>query len=1306
MGKLLALELFNFKSYKGHHVLQFGDSYFTSIIGPNGSGKSNSMDAISFVLGVKSSHLRSTHLKDLVYRGRVLKHSKINADGDAVEDGAEGAHANGHADGEGSDGEAEMATQTSTQRNDPQTAWVMAIYEDDAGEEQRWKRTITAAGQSEYRINSRTVTAKQYNESLEAENILIKARNFLVFQGDVEQIASQNPKDLTKLIELVSGSLEYKADYERLQAEKEKAEEEQGHKLHQRRGINGEIRAFQQQKDELDRYEALREEKDQAVITNVLWKLFHFQQTIEASNADIKKHQNELKEYRRNVKKHEDALEAAKREQAKVNRDVSKYEREIAAKEKGLRERENALVPIDQKLSDGDKKLQRYEKTVSDVTKERDMQQSEVDNLQRQHDTTQKAQKRAQDQRLAEQREDARALTDDDLQEYERLRGEVYKRSGSDQAELNRITRNLRTESETTKSLKAGIDSAEAQVAALENDVSRLNESRLERSKTAKTIQHEINAKQKEVNHLTSARTKAEMQSKDLDEKHFALLKELQAAQGQERESHKEAQLRETVATLRGIFPGVKDMVHRLCKPTSKKYELAVGMVLGRHWESLVVDTNKTAQECIDYLKTQRLGIMTILPLDTITQQQPNANFRNLHDKSRLAIDTIQFDTQFERVMNMVCGDAIVTDTVKIAKDLCYGRNVNARAIALDGTVISKGGNITGGSEPADKKRRFKEDDVEILRAKEREIRTKKDELPRMDKTLAQQEQLHYELSKLSHALNMISEEIKALDKNIDSRQKELAHHQRELDQSRPKYEDQTRGVETLRTNLERHNTSVAEVEDEVFADFCSRTGYTDIREYEKQRGAQHEEAKREATRLKEHISSITNKLTFAADRLQKTNDRLKKMQDEIDRQNRIIAQFNAEREGINEETDEMNAQIDQLNTSLGMLRESLNERGERVNDARREVQKRMKTVEKSLKEVSLSEAEIQKASSSRYAVFRSCKLENISLPLEEGSRKLDSLPLEDGILEQDDDDAMDIDDGFQPIQVNDYGILVDFSGLDDDLQEDDSEERETSLGEKVVSIQAELDKMAPNMRSAERLEQTSERLKATERDFNNSRNAAKQAMKEFETVKKKRMDLFNKAFLHISEQIHSVYRELTKTVSFPMGGEASLDAEDDVEPYLYGIRYHAKPALKKFRDMEHLSGGEKTMAALALLFAVHTFAPSPFFVLDEVDAALDNANTSQLARYVREHAGPGMQFVVISLKPGLFQNSETLVGVMRDQAVNSSRPLTLDVSAISVCELKFLEIMWLDDRSPVTGYGSRRLTASVFSSNSCETFI
>ncbi|KAL8910835.1 MAG: hypothetical protein Q9171_003924 [Xanthocarpia ochracea] len=118
---------------------------------------------------------------------------------------------------------------------------------------------------------------------------------------------------------------------------------------------------------------------------------------------------------------------------------------------------------------------------------------------------------------------------------------------------------------------------------------------------------------------------------------------------------------------------------------------------------------------------------------------------------------------------------------------------------------------------------------------------------------------------------------------------------------------------------------------------------------------------------------------------------------------------------------------------------------------------------------------------------------------------------------------------------------------------------------------------------------------------------------------------------------------------------------EDSDEPYLDGIKYHAMPPLKRFRDMEHLSGGEKTMAALALLFAVHSYQPSPFFVLDEVDAALDNANVAKIANYIRDHAAPGMQFIVISLKTGLFQNSEALVGIYRDQAANTSKALTLD---------------------------------------------
>ena len=119
----------DFKSYRGRHTLLFADSYFTSIIGPNGSGKSNSMDAISFVLGVRSAQLRSDKLQDLVYRGRIIREARINADGTTTEGDAAGASNGDTQTTENGD------TQSSTQTDNPQTAWVKAVYEDDAEQE-------------------------------------------------------------------------------------------------------------------------------------------------------------------------------------------------------------------------------------------------------------------------------------------------------------------------------------------------------------------------------------------------------------------------------------------------------------------------------------------------------------------------------------------------------------------------------------------------------------------------------------------------------------------------------------------------------------------------------------------------------------------------------------------------------------------------------------------------------------------------------------------------------------------------------------------------------------------------------------------------------------------------------------------------------------------------------------------------------------------------------------------------------------------------------------------------------------------
>ena len=302
----------------------------------------------------------------------------------------------------------------------------------------------------------------------------------------------------------------------------------------------------------------------------------------------------------------------------------------------------------------------------------------------------------------------------------------------------------------------------------------------------------------------------------------------------------------------------------------------------------------------------------------------------------------------------------------------------------------------------------------------------------------------------------------------------------------------------------------------------------------------------------------------------------------------------------------------------------------------------------------------MERLASQRGEIYRRCRLEEIDLPLRKGS--LSKVSLEDNT----DVAPLDIDDDAtqQVVSVPDFGIEVDFSDLDDAAQEDGGAGMEAELKERIDKTTAMIEKSAPNMKAADRLGDTEARFKQTEAEFDTSRKEAAAAKPAFNDVKKRRCDLFNKAFTHISGRIDSVYKDLTKGKAAPMGGVAYLSLEDTEEPYLSGVKYHAMPPMKRFRDMDQLSGGEKTMAALALLFCVATFAPPPFFVLDEVDAALDSQNVAKVAAYIRSRARPEFQFIVISLKASLYERAEGLVGVYRKTAdqQNSSASLTLDL--------------------------------------------
>ena len=990
------------------------------------------MDAISFVLGIKSSHLRSTHLRDLVYRGRVLRTSKINDDGSATQNGV-----NGHANGD--TGSHDEATQHSTQeRSDPKSAWVMAVYEDDAGDEQHWKRTITNQGASEYRINDRTVSAVQYNEALEAENILIKARNFLVFQGDVEAIASQSPRDLTRLIEQISGSLEYKAEYERLKIAQDEALDNQNYNLHRRRGINSEIKQYQEQKHEADNYAKKAHERDQATVTHILWKLYHFQRVIEESGAEMQRHQEELKEHRRNIEKYENSLEEAKKDQIRVGRDVGRVEKSIKKKEKDIESKENGLVPIAEKIDITNKSLKKCTARIAEISKERDTHANSVKQSTKDLKIVEKAQIQWETdwKKLAEQ--EGRDLNEADIQEYKQLKEDVTKRTSADQIKADNLARQQRADEETVNSLKSKVDSAEWQIQKLQGELSEISERKANTNSEIQQISKDINTKKMAFNEHTSERLRlAQIRSEKDEQLQEVLMKLLEAEDGR-KQNEKDVRLKTTIADLKRIFPGVKGRVSELCKPIEKRFGVAVSTVLGRNFDAVIVENEKTAIECIQYLRDQRRGQATFIPLDTIQWTALNSNLKGTRG-SRMAIDTINYDSSLERAISYVCGNAIICDDLTIAKHICWDKRNDVKAVTLDGSIIHKGGNMTGGQGGKSDARRWEDADVENLRKLKDRLIADLAALPESRRGATEEEILRGELTGLEQRLAYAIEENKRIERNEASKQKELSHVQQELAGAKPKYKGKLRELQELEQTVKEFRDAVSEIEDEVFADFCRRLNYNNIRVYEAQQGSLQQEGAQKRLEFSTQKSRLESRISYEQQQLQGTKNRIKVLEDRAQQDQALISELEAEQNATQEEIDVFSAELEQLSEELEQQKAKHAKKSEKVAEQRREVQKRSKNVDGTLKAVASLESERQLNAASRYTLLRRCKLENISLPLDEESETLDRLPIDDII--QADPDAMDVDEdpdatAFRPANIQDYGIIVDFDDLDEDLRE------------------------------------------------------------------------------------------------------------------------------------------------------------------------------------------------------------------------------------------------------------------------------
>ncbi|KAG1728564.1 RecF/RecN/SMC [Suillus lakei] len=1218
---LIRIEVSDFKSYRGHQVIGPFKN-FTSVIGPNGAGKSNLMDAISFVLGVKSAQLRSSQLKDLVYRGRRLAKGPLDGS-EATQDQEDDDNSDGEGDGEGT----------------AKKAWVLAVFQDEKRKEWLFQRTISTTGASEYRLNNKVVTYSAYNAALTSHNILVKAKNFLVFQGDVEAVASQSPRELSRLIEQISGSLELAQEYEKAKEAQERATENATFNFTKRRGIAGEIKQYKEQKGEAERFESLCDQKDDLILKRILYKLFHIEEALEANARDIQTKSKALAGLRAEHGEHEKALEDVRAEQARARTAVVREEKKAKKAEKALEAKEPELVEVDAQIKHSSRKLQNSQKMQEQVGNDAERQQAKLHSLRRDlANARQAADEAAEAHRRASQHNTS--LSETSLAEYRSLKASASVLAVSERQALETLSRDEKTASRTLTQVRAKHEELERNQERLRGDEQTQKASKSELEEKLAALQGDHARSKQEYENQQSERTRISRLETETNEKLADVYQRLLQAGVDRNESEREAKLKETLASLQRIFPGVRGRVVDLCKPTQRKYETAVSVILGRNIDAVVVDEEKIAIECIDYMRTQRAGQATFLPLDTISTKPINDKFRSFARGARLAVDVIQYEPAVERAMLHACGNALVCDTMDVARYVCWERGQEVKAVTLEGTVIHKSGLITGGRSTHGGGKKWEEKDVQGLTRLRDNLVAQLQELNRSKPRGKADENVIAEITRLESAITVVRDDLSACRSRYNGIKEELKHIERELKKLSPELKKAQTSHSKLSSQIAELQSVIDSAEDGVFASFCSDIGVENVREYEERQLKVAEEESQARLRFDQQVARLTHQSQFEEEQLKLTQSRLATLRNAAEDEQRKLEELEEKKRTIQVEITEAQEGIAQLRETLQGLNDVLEEKTKHVDQAKKTHAKAAKILDQALKEIGLKNDEIEKLALERSATYRKCRLEDIKLPLLEGNLK--NVPMEENLREE---VAMDVDDDDgtqQPRQVQDYGIEADFDSLTEEERADNSPETTAEFDAQIAKLNGEIERMAPNLKAIEK--------------FKNARD-------QFNDVKRKRCELFNMAYNHISDCIDQVYKDLTKGKASPMGGVAYLSLEDSEEPYNAGIKYHAMPPMKRFRDMEQLSGGEKTVAALALLFAIHSYQPAPFFVLDEVDAALDNTNVAKIANYIRSQASDSFQFIVISLKGSLYERGNSLVGIYRDQDVNSSRTLTLDLT-------------------------------------------
>ena len=1168
------IEVQGFKSFANKINFQFHNG-ITGIVGPNGSGKSNVADAVRWVLGEQRvKQLRGASMQDVIFSG--------------------------------------------TENRKPLSYAVVAITLDNSDhqlaidfDEVTVARRLYRSGESEYLINGAPCRLKDVNE-LFYDTGIGKEGYSIIGQGQIDRILSGKPEERRELFDEAAGIVKFKrrkaAAQAKLENEKQNlvrvkdilAElEKQVGPLERQAEV---ARVYLRKKEELKTLDVNVFLLENSRLRDQLASVEEKYGLASSDLADTTAKYEQIKEEYQQIQEEIENLDAAIEEARSSVTDAGLMRGKLEGEMNVLKEQINSARGSETHLTNRRNTIQEEiaakEKDKEELLKEKGETDQEVREL--------------------------IATADEQRAKLEEIQNKIEELNNAIEAGKNTIIGELNQRA-TIKSRMGRFDTMMEQInirkAELNSRLLRAKSDEAAREETLKKLEAEFEAICEEMRVLNEQEAAAELGLGDLREaltKKDAKLRETQSAY------HMERSKLETLTNLTERYEGYGGSVKKVMEQkekekgiigvvadiikVEKKYETAIETALGGNIQNIVTDNEDTAKKMIQYLKDNKLGRATFLPLTSITNPQEFKTPEVLDEKGAIGMadELVSIDKKYANVAKAMLGRIVVIDNVdnavKIARKYDYG----IRMVTLEGELLVPGGAISGGA--------FKNNSN--LLGRRREI----DELEKKVKQLlANVDSINREIDETKANRNKLRMELETLKTDIQRKSIEQNTARLNIAQARERMEEEAEGAASLKLEEKEIEAQLFQIRND-------------------KEGIQKELADSEA------LEKTTQEQILIK---QQEMEELRKTESEAAA---LVSEWDLKVEKMRQAQGFKQANVDRIDSEIERSKAELSEILEALEENSREVERKKQNITEIEKTIAASyDAQNESEGKLKETVARKEELseqqKNFFKRREELAEHMTGLDKEVYRLNAQKERMEESLESQINYMWDEYEItLSDAASIRDENMTDLS-----SMKREISSLKDQIKKLGDvNVNSIEDYRNLMERftfMTTQHDDLVEAEKTLENIIQELDTAMRNQ---FTEKFAEINREFDKVFKELFG------GGKGTLELMEDEDILEAGIRIIAQPPGKKLQNMMQLSGGEKALTAIALLFAIQNLKPSPFCLLDEIEAALDDSNVGRFAKYLHKLT-KNTQFIVITHRRGTMEQVDRLYGItMQEKGVST----------------------------------------------------